>query len=163
MWGGNGYNTCVRVTCMRNVYIGMPRSGSLSKVVSHLWTVGRRLPLQHPFVPTVILPYKLNIHTVLYCPPFCLVVSYMPPPQYMSDACMVLTNFPQNIDDFLLSTGQYSVSRGTKAQKNVKGTEERIMKNWPRGTGCQSQSTSVQRTCVQKKWGTGRTLYTQST
>ncbi len=45
MWGGNGYNTCVRITCMRNEYIGMPRSGSLSKVVSHLWTVGRRLPL----------------------------------------------------------------------------------------------------------------------
>ena len=34
--GGNGYNTCVRIACMRNVYVGMPRSGSLSKVVSHL-------------------------------------------------------------------------------------------------------------------------------
>jgi hypothetical protein len=33
------------------------------------------------FVSTVIPPYKLNIHTVLYCPPFCLVVSYVPPPQ----------------------------------------------------------------------------------
>jgi hypothetical protein len=36
----------VCITCMRNVYIGMPRSGSLSKVVSHLWTVGGGLPLQ---------------------------------------------------------------------------------------------------------------------
>jgi len=34
--GGNGYNTCVRVTCMRNVYEGMPRSGSLSEVVTGL-------------------------------------------------------------------------------------------------------------------------------
>ncbi len=25
--GGNGYNTCVRIACMRNVYIGIPRSG----------------------------------------------------------------------------------------------------------------------------------------
>ncbi|MFN9909788.1 MAG: hypothetical protein ACK56F_27340, partial [bacterium] len=33
--GANGCNTCVCITCMRNVYIGMPRSGSLSKVVSH--------------------------------------------------------------------------------------------------------------------------------
>ncbi len=33
--GGNGYNTCVCIACMRNVYIGMPRSGrSPSKVVS---------------------------------------------------------------------------------------------------------------------------------
>jgi hypothetical protein len=74
---------------------------------------------------------------------------------YTSDACIVLTNSPQNIDDFLLSTGHYSISRGTKAQKNVKCTVERIMKNWPRGTGCQLQSTSVQRTCVQKKLCTG--------
>jgi hypothetical protein len=35
----------------------------------------------HLFVPTVIRPYKLNIHTVLYCPAFCLVVLFMPPPQ----------------------------------------------------------------------------------
>ncbi len=35
----------------------------------------------HPFVlPTVNRPYKLNIHTVLYCPPFCSVVLFMPPP-----------------------------------------------------------------------------------
>ena len=38
----------------------------------------------HLFVlPTVNRPYKLNIHTVLYCPPFCSVVLYMPPPQFM--------------------------------------------------------------------------------
>ncbi len=36
----------------------------------------------HLFVPTVIRPYKLNIHTVLYCPPFCLVVLFMPPPHW---------------------------------------------------------------------------------
>jgi hypothetical protein len=35
----------------------------------------------HPFVlPTVNRPYKLNIHTVLYYPPFCSVVLFMPPP-----------------------------------------------------------------------------------
>jgi hypothetical protein len=43
--GGNGYNTCVRIACMRNVYVGMPRSGSLTNVVSRLWTVGGGLPL----------------------------------------------------------------------------------------------------------------------
>ena len=48
---------------------------------------------------------------------------------YTSDACMVLTNSPRNIGDFLLNTGHYSVSRGTKAQKNVKCTVEQIMKN----------------------------------
>jgi hypothetical protein len=34
------------MACMRNVYVGMPRSGSLSNVVSRLWTVGGGLPLQ---------------------------------------------------------------------------------------------------------------------
>jgi hypothetical protein len=35
----------------------------------------------HPFVlPTVNRPDKLNICTVLYCPPFCSVVLFMPPP-----------------------------------------------------------------------------------
>jgi hypothetical protein len=37
----------------------------------------------HLFVlPTVNRPYKLNIHTVLYCPPFCSVVLFMPPPHW---------------------------------------------------------------------------------
>jgi len=44
---------------------------------------------------------------------------------YTSDACMVLTYSPQN----LLSTGHYSVPRGTMAQKNVKCTVERIKKH----------------------------------
>jgi hypothetical protein len=35
----------------------------------------------HLFVlPTVNRPFKLNIYTVLYCPPFCSVVLFMPPP-----------------------------------------------------------------------------------
>jgi hypothetical protein len=39
------------------------------------------LTCMHLFVlPTVNRPYKLNIHTVLYCPPFCSVVLFMPPP-----------------------------------------------------------------------------------
>ena len=49
----NGCNTCVSITCMRNVYVGMPRSGrSPSKVVSctfllhelPAWTASTGLP-----------------------------------------------------------------------------------------------------------------------
>jgi hypothetical protein len=40
----------------------------------------------HPFVlPTVNRPYKLNICTVLYCPPFCSVVLFMPPHTLVTD------------------------------------------------------------------------------
>jgi len=40
------------------------------------------LPICVPlFVSTVIPPFNWNTCTVLYCLPYCLVVSYMPPPQ----------------------------------------------------------------------------------
>ncbi len=48
---------------------------------------------------------------------------------YTSDTCMVLTNSPQNMDDSLFRTGHYSVSRGTKVQKNMKCTVGRNKKN----------------------------------
>jgi hypothetical protein len=45
----------------------------------------------HRFVlPTVIRPYKLNIHTVLYCPPFCSVVLFMPPPHKTTSGLLVI-------------------------------------------------------------------------
>jgi hypothetical protein len=39
----------------------------------------------HLFVlPTVNRPFKLNIYTVLYCPPFCSIVLFMPPPHFIT-------------------------------------------------------------------------------
>jgi len=55
--GANGCNTCVCITCMRNVYIGMPRSGrSPSKVVSctfllhelPAWTASTKYSIHEP-------------------------------------------------------------------------------------------------------------------
>jgi hypothetical protein len=49
----------------------------------------------HLFVlSTVNRPYKLNIHTVLYCPPFCSVVLFMPPPQAQESILSLAKSIP---------------------------------------------------------------------
>ena len=71
------------------------------------------LVYMHLFASTVIPPYKLNIHIVLYCPPFCSVVLFMPPPQNL-DSYYFVTLF-----DFLSLKNYVNVASKRNKEKKL--------------------------------------------